>query len=240
MRTKYMTEWSIQARSHQCQSCNRPFKNNEQMHTLLFDERQAYHRIDVCEDCWAAQHAEGSTQRKGFVSHWISTYSPPQTQPPEPIQRETAEGLLRKLVELRQEQYVAPCFILAVMLERRRILKARSQAIEAGRRVIVYEHSRTGEVFTIADPDLRLDQLEEVQREVARLLEHGPSQPGSEPAGISQPAVGSAPPSAHVNEPPPPFTSMGNTGGPDATSSAQVQQPVPSAEPGSEGLSADV
>jgi hypothetical protein len=37
-------------------------------------------------------------------------------------------------------------------------------------------------VFTIADPDLKLDQLEEVQRDVASLLEHGlnPAQPANE------------------------------------------------------------
>jgi hypothetical protein len=32
-------------------------------------------------------------------------------------------------------------------------------------------------VFTIADPDLRLDQLEAVQRDVAALLEHGLNPP---------------------------------------------------------------
>lgn len=177
-----MIDWSIKARSHECQNCGRPFKSKEQMHTLLFEEREAYNRLDVCEACWTAQYSQGSTQRKGFVSHWLSTYSPPPPPSAEPIQRETAEGLLRKLLDLNQARYIAPCFILAVMLERRRVLKARSQAVENGRRVIMYEHAQTGEVFTIVDPGLKLDQLDEVQQEVAKLLEHGPSDQNSEQA----------------------------------------------------------
>jgi hypothetical protein len=178
-----MTDWSIKARSHECQNCGRPFKSKEQMHTLLFEERDAYNRLDVCEACWTAQYSQGSTQRKGFVSHWLSAYTPPPPPSAEPIQRETAESLLRKLLDLNQARYIGPCFILAVMLERRRVLKARSQAVENGCRILVYEHAQSGEVFTIVDPGLKLDQLDEVQQEVARLLEHGPSEQNSQLAG---------------------------------------------------------
>jgi hypothetical protein len=59
------------------------------------------------------------------------------------------------------------------MLERKRILKLRESFRQNGNRVFVYEHPRTGEVFTLPEPELRLDQLEEVQREVAHLLQHG-------------------------------------------------------------------
>jgi len=38
-------------------------------------------------------------------------------------------------------------------------------------------------VFTITDPVLRLDQLEEVQRDVAALLEQGLNPPAPPPAG---------------------------------------------------------
>ena len=39
--------------------------------------------------------------------------------------------------------------------------------------MFIYEQPKTGDIFTIADPNLRLDQLEEVQRDVAMLLEQG-------------------------------------------------------------------
>ncbi len=56
-----------------------------------------------------------------------------------------------------------------------------------GQRIFVYEQAKTGDIFTIADPNLRLDQLEEVQRDVAMLLENGVNPPA--PAEVLAPAT---------------------------------------------------
>ena len=89
------------------------------------------------------------------------------------IQKDTAETLLRKLIEQNDPRYAPAGYILAVMLERKRVLKVKEQIVRDGKRVFIYEQPKTGDMFTIADPALRLDQLEEVQRDVAQLLEHG-------------------------------------------------------------------
>jgi hypothetical protein len=178
-----MIEWNIQSRAHACQACAKAFAEGQPYHTLLSDQRLGYERFDVCETCWTAQYSLGAADRKGFVSHWQGVFEAPQVAP-DPIQKETAETLLRKLVELSDPRYGAACFILAVMLERKRILKVREQIQRDGRRTFLYEHARTGDLFTIADPALRLDQLEEVQRDVGRLLEHGWSAPApADPTG---------------------------------------------------------
>jgi hypothetical protein len=168
-----MIEWNIQSRAHACQACGQRFADRQKYHTLLFDEKQGYARLDVCEGCWEAQFSQGAADRKGFVSYWQGTYVTPPPAPPEPIAKDTAEALLRKLVELNNPQYRAACFILAVMLERKRILKVQSQGMREGQRVFVYEHPKTGDVFTIVDANLQLDQLDQVQRDVASLLEQG-------------------------------------------------------------------
>ena len=59
------------------------------------------------------------------------------------------------------------------MLERKRLLKVKEQIRSEGKRIFVYEHPKNGDVFTIPDPDLQLNQLDDVQRDVADLLEHG-------------------------------------------------------------------
>ncbi len=221
-------EWNIQSRAHACQGCSRAFAKGEALHTLLFDERGAYQRLDVCEACWQSQHAQGSNHRRGFVSHWQGVYEPPPSGPPDPIQKETAETLLRKLIERNDPQHAGAVFILAVMLERKRILKSKAENSASGHRVLVYEHARTGDVFTVPDPGLHLGQLEAVQHDVALLLERG--LPEESPAA-----------------PPPPETSTAgevpahNTS-PDAgqqaaitpetlAASAPVEDPVPAAPP---------
>jgi hypothetical protein len=71
-----------------------------------------------------------------------------------------------------------------------------------GQRIFIYEHPKTGDIFTIADPDLRLDQLEVVQRDVAALLEHGLNPPAAQPAESAAPAQPEAAPteSAEASE----------------------------------------
>jgi len=187
-----MTEWNIQSRAHVCQGCTQPFTDQQPYHTVLFDERQGYERFDVCEACWAGQYGQGATSRKGFISHWQGVFEIPPIQP-DPIQRETAETLLRKLVELNDPKFGPACFILAVMLERKRVLKVKDQVVTDGRRVFVYEHPRNGDVFTVPDPNLRLDQLDEVQRSVAQLLEQGVTPPGETPGTEAAAGEGQAP-----------------------------------------------
>jgi len=65
----------------------------------------------------------------------------------------------------------------------------KEQIVRDGRRVFIYEQPGTGDVFTIADPDLRLDQLEAVQRDVAALLEHGLNPPATIQNDNSPPQV---------------------------------------------------
>ena len=167
-----MIDWNIQSRAHACEACGHGFSDKETYHTLLFDERAAFRRIDICQNCWQAQYSEGARERKGFVSYWHGVYEAPTPQP-EPIQKETAESLLRKIIELYDRQYIPAAYILAVMLERKRVLKVKEQVVRDEGRVFIYEHPKTGEVFTILDPNLQLNQLETVQHDVAALLEHG-------------------------------------------------------------------
>jgi hypothetical protein len=166
-----ISEWNIQARSHVCQQCGRRFEPREGYHTFLREEKLGYVRQDVCENCWAGSGATSSPDG-GFLSHWRGVHEVP-TPVPEPIKKDTAESLLRKLSERDDPRFEPARFILAVMLERKRALKVRAQAVQDGRRVLVYEHPKSGDVLTVVDPNLQLDQLEEVQRMVAHLLEHG-------------------------------------------------------------------
>ncbi len=174
-----MNEWNIQSRAHACQSCGQPFADQQPYHTLLFDDHQQFRREDVCHACWQTQFSQGASDRMGFVSYWQGVYEAPPPVPSDPIQKDTAEALLRKLIELNDPTHGPATYILAVMLERRRVLKVKEQLWRDGRRVFLYEQPRTGDLFSIADPNLQLDQLDAVQHDVAALLEHGLNPPSA-------------------------------------------------------------
>jgi hypothetical protein len=168
-----MNDWNIQARARVCQSCGHAFADKDPYHTVLSEQRSGFERMDICASCWESQHREGSSDRKGFISHWQGLFVIPPPPPPEAIQKDSAESLLRRLVDRQDPVWQPAAYILAAMLERKRVLKIREQIRQEGRRIFVYELPRSGEIFTIRDPDLKLDQLEQVQRDVARLLEVG-------------------------------------------------------------------
>lgn len=198
-----MTEWHIQSRGHACEACGTPFADKQPYHTLLFDDKVAFRRSDICLNCWQKQYSEGAQDRKGFISHWQGVYEAPAAAAPEPIQKENAESLLRKLIELNDPKYMPAGYILAVMLERKRLLKVKEEIVRDGTRVFLYEQPKTGDVFTITDPNLQLNQLEAVQHDVAALLEHGLNPPAAaEPTPAPAPeaeattAAGDAPLSA--------------------------------------------
>lgn len=182
-----MTDWNFQSRAHVCRACEQPFANRQPYHTLLAHDRHELVRQDVCEACWKAQFSEGAKDRKGFISHWVGEYEPPPAAPPDAIQKENAETVLRKLMEKNDPKYRAAAYILAVMLERKKILKVKAQLKENGVRIFVYEQPKTGDVFTIPDPELQLTQLEAVQRQVAALMEHGLETPAEPVAYIAPP-----------------------------------------------------
>ncbi len=189
-----LSDWNIQSRSHQCHTCDQSFADGASYHTVLAHENSEYLRYDICEACWNGE-SEGVTDRKGFISHWQGTYEAPPPAPPDAIQKDNAEGLLRKLVETGDERWREASYILAVMLERKRVLKVKEQIREENGRAFVYELAKTGDIFTIPDPGLKMEKLEQVQIEVAALLEHGLPVEGEEwPPLPPDPEAGPEPP----------------------------------------------
>jgi len=188
-----MNEWNIQSRAHACEACAQPFADKQPIHTLLREEKSLLLRTDICEACWQKEEAAETRVRKGFISQWQGVYETPPAQPVDPIQKESAETLLRKLIEQNDPKHAPAAFILAVMLERKRNLKVKEQIKRDGQKIYVYEHPKTGDIFTIVDPELRLDQLEAVQRDVAQLLEHGLNGPAPASTEIEIPVAPTEP-----------------------------------------------
>lgn len=167
-----MNDWRIQARAADCQACGRKFADGQPYHTLLWLEPEGYRRQDVCSDCWEREYRQTARSRPEVVSYWRGVYEAPPP-PTEPIRRDAAEALLRQLCERADARYRPALYIVAVMMERKRLLRVKEQFWQEGQRIFVYEHTRTGEVFTVPDPALKLSELEPVQRLVSHLLEHG-------------------------------------------------------------------
>ena len=127
--------------------------------------RDGFQRQDLSEDAW--QQRNDNLQPFSF---WRSRFEPPPPAPLEPLPKESAEELFRRLVAAGDNANANACYVLAAMLERKRILKQIETEERDRGRVLIYEHVKTGDVFVVPDPQLHLDELEDVQREVAGLM----------------------------------------------------------------------
>jgi hypothetical protein len=158
-------EWPIKHRADACARTGRPFEAGEQFYTLLFREGEGFRREDLSEEAWAQRN-----ENIRPFSFWKTRYEPPPAAPPEALAKESAEELLRRLLAQNDAANANACYVLAVMLERKRVLKQVKTEQAEGRPVLIYEHAKTGDVFIVPDVRLRLDELEQVQSEVAQQL----------------------------------------------------------------------
>jgi len=161
------TDWPIKQRSEICNATHRPFAPGEAFYTLLYREGDGFRREDLSEEAWRDRNENVQP-----FSFWKTKFEPAPPPAPEALPKENAEQLFRRLIT-QPEPPANACFVLAVMLERKRVLKQVRTEIANGDRLLIYEHRDNGDVFIVRDPQLRLSELEIVQNEVAALLRGG-------------------------------------------------------------------
>ena len=179
-------DWDIRPRAEACAGCKQPFQDQQAcLSSLVFGEA-GYTREDYCETCWPTRAGTSAA-----YSVWRSVFRVPPPEPEEPLKKETAESLLRRLIEQEDDRHRNVIYILAVMLERKRVLVEKDvQTREDGVMIRVYEHRKTADTFLIPDPRLRLDELDTVQQEVITMLGGGTEEAKPEESAAPPPADG--------------------------------------------------
>jgi len=174
------TDWTIQSRSPYCAITGNAFNEGEYFYTLLFHEKDGFRREDLCDEAF-----RNRGESPAPFSFWRSKFEPPQAALPEAVSRQTAEDLLRSYMLESDAGHANARYILALMLERKRLLReVEVKRGEDGSLTRIYEHVKTGEVFVIPDPQLRLDQVEQMQAQVAGLL-GAPVQDAAAPSPVA-------------------------------------------------------
>ena len=160
-------EWNIKSRGHFCSICQKPLVDRAPVVSALKESADGYERFDCHPECWKASQLDWTP-----FSQWDGVYiAPVKEVKNEPLKKEDAGELLRKLITLDDPAMKNVVYVLAVMLERSKILVERDRReLEDGSIRRVYEDRKNGDTFVILDPRIRLDNLAEVQRQVVALL----------------------------------------------------------------------
>lgn len=163
-------DWKIRATEARCELTGEPFADEEDFYTCIFDdpESDGFLRKDYSMDSWKKIH---ETLDPPPFSFWRSTYKAPvQEEEEKPLEDHSVEGMLRRFIEEDDPGTENARYILALMLERKKTLVPTDARETESRKLLFYEHADTGDVFIVADPGLRLSEIEAVQAEVSELL----------------------------------------------------------------------
>ena len=163
--------WHVRSRSRECAATQQAFADGDTIITALFPdpESSGYLRRDYSAEGWESLPADAETP----FSFWKSRYAAPSGEETvNPMEKLSAEEILRRLVDEDKEHTENTRYILAVMLERQKLLRETDNQRTPNGILRVYEHRKTGEVYLIRDPDIPLAEVEAVQNEVVVLLEN--------------------------------------------------------------------
>lgn len=190
--------WHVRSRGRECAATQRPFIDGETIVTALFPdpESSGYLRRDYCVDGWKTYQETGDAP----FSSWRTTYTATaNNDAANAAEKLSAEEILQRLVEEDEDHTENARFILAVMLERQKLLRETDSQRTPTGILRVYEHRKTGEVFIVKDPDIPLSDIEAVQQEVFILLENNGRSPA--PAEEAQAEVDVATETEAATEP---------------------------------------
>ncbi|MFQ3671275.1 MAG: hypothetical protein SNJ84_07435 [Verrucomicrobiia bacterium] len=154
-------EWNIKARSDACQITGKPFAEDEVFYTILVETQEGLIRQDLCEEAWANRN-----ENIRPLSFWKSVFKPTPPPEPETVDRTDAESELRRLVDSDNPSDRTVCFLLAAMLERKRILRIQDRLTVGGLNKVIYVHTGTQETFVVDEPDIKLTELDRLKADL--------------------------------------------------------------------------
>ena len=160
-------EWNIRSRGHVCCVCGQAFVNKQPCVSVLRALPDSFERRDYHTLCWRDEKRDWRP-----YSFWDGEYEAPTVVVKhEPVKKDTAETLLRRLILLEDPAMRNVVYVLAVMLERgKQLIERDAKPHESGGILRVYEDKKTADIFTVLDPRLRMEEIGTVQQQVVALL----------------------------------------------------------------------
>ena len=166
-------DWNIQKRSKGCVSCEKEFIPKEEIFCLLQFETDGVLRTDFCDVCWQ-EKVKDIEENKSYISYWRSVYNiVEQDENKKSFEKDAVESLLRKWIEIDDIKYQKLCYLLAVMLERKKVLLEKKSTLdnEQSKDHVIYEKPKTGESFVLINPRLNMSEISLLQGELSSILE---------------------------------------------------------------------
>lgn len=162
-------QWKLASRKHACSLTEEPFSEGQAFYTAIFwdEEDGEFRREDFSEEAW-----EEKKEALSPFSFWRSLYEPPtpDQKRQDAVGKEDAEEALKRMISENDPSTIKTRYLLAIMLERKKILQQIDAQEKDGQQLVIYKRRKTEEIFIVPDPGLELDEIPRIQAEVLALM----------------------------------------------------------------------
>ena len=155
-------DWEIKSRAENCAVSGKAFREDEEFMSVLFQGEEGLERVDLSLVAWK----DWDAGEREPLSSWKSHFQPGPAPESETVDKQDAESELRRLLDKGSPESAKLCRLLALLLERKRILKLRERIDQPDRQLLVFEHTDTQESFLVPDVDFNLSDLDSLRDEI--------------------------------------------------------------------------
>lgn len=160
--------WDIKGCSGKCVRCDKIFEDGDLYQCRLIMEENGPRREDYCIPCWQKIDNDPAKSYSVWQGRHIVEIGPVE----EPITEPILKHLLKKWIHSKERLHQCFCYILALMLERKKKFSPRPEVDGPdGRKCLVYEDRHSGEDYIIEDPGFSLKELDRVEGQLQDMLE---------------------------------------------------------------------
>ena len=155
-------EYDIQPNTRRCAVTGRELQPGERYYAALIEDGIQLARRDYSVEAWQGPPA-------GAFSFWTGRVPPPDEKPRLRFDDDLLEECFHRLEGQTDPGRVNFRYVVTLLLVRRRRFKLELGESDAGATMVV-QHTRTGERYTVTNPQLSEEEMLQVQDEVFQVL----------------------------------------------------------------------
>jgi hypothetical protein len=161
-----MAEWeNYVKRTGACCKCEKPFEEQAIYHATLNETQDGFERRDYCAGCWSDQLRDES------FSFWQAKVPKKEEKKHLFVDDSVLVDFFKRLTETDDEEKKSFCFVLGLILMRKRLLKyVSTEQKESGQEIWVMKLTGEAKEYRICNPQLDDAEIGKIQSELSNVL----------------------------------------------------------------------
>jgi hypothetical protein len=158
-----MIDYQIQANTRRCAVSGRELRPGERFYSVLLDEGGTFVRKDYASEAWQGPPT-------GAFSFWAGRVPAAETNRRPRIDDDLLLDCFQRLEGQDEPGRLNFRYIVSLLLLRRKRLRFEEVRVHEAQETLCLRCTRTGNLYTVANPRLSDDQMASVQEEVFKVL----------------------------------------------------------------------